>query len=62
MLEKYLNKIIEGDCLQWLKKIPSKSVDMSFADPPFNLKKNYTSYEDTKEQEVYLDWCKEFHL
>ena len=60
MLKKYLNKIIEGDCLQWLKKIPSKSVDMSFADPPFNLKKNYNHYKDIKEQEDYLNWCKEW--
>lgn len=36
---KFLNKIIQGDCLEVLKKIPDNSVDMSFADPPFNLKK-----------------------
>jgi modification methylase len=31
------NKILVGDCLQELKKIPSESVDLVFADPPYNL-------------------------
>ena len=35
-----LNQIILGDCIQELKKIPSKSVDMVFADPPYNLQLN----------------------
>ena len=29
--------VIEGDCLAELKKIPSASVDLVFADPPYNL-------------------------
>ena len=57
MIEKYLNKVIEGDCLSTLAKIPSDSVDMTFADPPFNLNKKYNKYADTKEQNDYVDWC-----
>jgi len=29
--------IINGDCIEELKKLPSKSVDLVFADPPYNL-------------------------
>src|SRR3712207_3158801 len=29
--------IILGDCIEALKKLPSKSVDLVFADPPYNL-------------------------
>jgi modification methylase len=29
--------IIEGDCLEQLKALPAKSVDLVFADPPYNL-------------------------
>ena len=29
-----LNQILVGDCLTELKKIPSASVDLVFADPP----------------------------
>lgn len=56
-IEKFENKIILGDCLEIMKNIPDDSVDMAFADPPFNLKKKYNHYEDTKEKEEYLDWC-----
>jgi len=31
------NKILVGDCLAELRKIPSASVDLIFADPPYNL-------------------------
>ena len=31
------NKIINGDSLKELKKIPSESFDLIFADPPYNL-------------------------
>lgn len=35
MLEKYKNKIIKGDCIEVLKKFPTGSVDLIFADPPY---------------------------
>lgn len=57
MERKFINKIIQGDCLNVLSKISSNSVDMTFADPPFNLKKKYTTYRDSKEQREYLEWC-----
>ncbi|NNF78666.1 MAG: site-specific DNA-methyltransferase [Rhizobiales bacterium] len=31
------NKILKGDCLTQLNKLPAKSVDLIFADPPYNL-------------------------
>jgi modification methylase len=32
-----LNQIIEGDCIAAMAKMPDNSVDMIFADPPYNL-------------------------
>ncbi len=32
-----LNRIIEGDCLASLARLPTASVDLVFADPPYNL-------------------------
>ena len=29
--------IIHGDCIEELRKLPEKSVDLVFADPPYNL-------------------------
>ncbi len=31
------NQIIHGDCLAEMEKLPEKSVDLVFADPPYNL-------------------------
>jgi modification methylase len=32
-----LNQIIKGDCVDVLNSLPAKSVDLIFADPPYNL-------------------------
>jgi len=32
-----LDQIIQGDCVQILQELPAKSVDLIFADPPYNL-------------------------
>ncbi len=32
-----INQILQGDCIEILKTIPAKSVDLIFADPPYNL-------------------------
>ena len=33
----FKNKLINGDSLQELKKIPNETFDLIFADPPYNL-------------------------
>ena len=55
-----INKIYQGDCLELFKNIPDNSVDMTFADPPFNLGKKYNSYKDNLEFEEYLNWCEQW--
>jgi modification methylase len=32
-----LDRIIAGDCIATMKALPARSVDMIFADPPYNL-------------------------
>ena len=34
-IDKYVNKIIKGDCIENLKGIPDESIDLIFADPPY---------------------------
>lgn len=52
------NTILQGDCLQLFKTIPDNSIDCTFADPPFNLKKSYKSYNDKLKLNDYVEWCK----
>jgi site-specific DNA-methyltransferase (adenine-specific) len=60
MIDKYLNKILQGDCLELFKNIPNNSIDMTFADPPFNLQKKYTSCKDNLDFQEYLNWCEKW--
>ncbi|MBQ0013162.1 MAG: site-specific DNA-methyltransferase [Proteobacteria bacterium] len=36
-MEKYLNQILIGDCIEHMRNLPDASVDAIFADPPYNL-------------------------
>lgn len=56
-MKKNNNKILNGDAIELFKKIPDNSIDVTFADPPFNLKKKYNGYKDSLEFEEYLKWC-----
>ncbi len=46
-----------GDALEVLPKIPDDSVDIAFADPPYNLSKGYGGYRDALKLEGYFGWC-----
>lgn len=37
IIDKFLNKIICGDCIEKLKEIPSNTVSLIFTDPPITL-------------------------
>lgn len=50
--------LYQGDCLSLLPTLPSESVDLVFADPPFNLKKLYPSgIDDDLRERQYIQWC-----
>ena len=54
------NKIINGDSIKELKKIPAESFDLIFADPPYNLQlRNKLIRPDrSKVNAVNDDWDK----
>ena len=58
MEKNFKNKIINGDCLEELKKIPSESFDLVFADPPYNLqlKNKLTRPDRSKVNAVNDKW------
>lgn len=59
VLTTSLGKLYEADCLDFLRTLESESVDLAFADPPFNLGKKYSSkIDDTLASQDYLAWCK----
>ena len=40
VLEQYKNRVLVGDCIEKMNKLPAESVDLIFADPPYNLQLN----------------------
>jgi DNA modification methylase len=53
-----IDTFLKAPCLDVLKTIPSETIDLAFADPPFNLTKNYNGYCDDRNERDYLGWCK----
>ena len=51
--------LFQGDCLEMLQMQKDASVDLVFADPPFNLGKDYgKGVSDAMREQEYIDWCK----
>ncbi len=53
-------KIHQGDCIGLMQKIEPGSVDLVFADPPFNIGYEYDQYDDRQDDQKYLDWCRDW--
>src|SRR5581483_7776772 len=50
-------QLVRGDCLKELQRIPADSVDLCFADPPYNLSKRYDRWDDALDSVEYFNWC-----
>ncbi|MGB2606744.1 MAG: site-specific DNA-methyltransferase [Candidatus Sulfotelmatobacter sp.] len=54
-----LGSLYRTDCMKLLAAIPDERIDSVFADPPFNLAKDYGNGKDKDDLENgdYLKWC-----
>ena len=71
-MQELINKVHNMDCLEFMKKLPDKCVDLVFTSPPYNLghvKKggfyrgknkglniSYDIHKDTMSPENYIRW------
>ncbi len=53
-----LGQVVAGDLLGILPAWPEGSVDLVFADPPFNIGYDYDRYEDDLPPKDYRDWVR----
>lgn len=58
--DKLLGRIHHGDCIAGMNGLPAGSVDLVFADPPFNIGYDYDVYHDAKDYNEYLDWSRQW--
>jgi site-specific DNA-methyltransferase (adenine-specific) len=50
--------IYQGDCLDILREISDSSIELIFADPPYNIGKQFGDFADTWPSDIkYAEWC-----
>ncbi len=54
------NRLFNEDCIAGMRKLADGCVDLAFADPPFNIGYDYDVYDDGRDSESYLGWCKQW--
>ncbi len=52
--------IHQGDCVSGMAQLDAESVDLAFADPPFNIGYEYDTYDDKRAADDYLAWSKQW--
>ena len=52
-IKELLNKVIQGDCLEIMREIPDKSIDLVLTDPPYGMMKTCL---DCKKEKDFIDF------
>lgn len=58
-------ELVQGDCLEEMKKIPDRSIDLVFTDPPYGIgvqRVNCASFRKDKRSREKIDWDNSFSL
>jgi site-specific DNA-methyltransferase (adenine-specific) len=62
-MENYVNKIINGDCIQIMSEMPKSSVDLIITSPPYGVGINYDVHQDDVPFDEYMtfseNWLRE---
>jgi site-specific DNA-methyltransferase (adenine-specific) len=52
------NTIVTGDCIEGMRRLPSDSVHLIVADPPYNLNKDFGLWKELDRKDEWLSWSK----
>lgn len=55
--DKYINQVVQGDCLELLKELPDRCVDLIVTDPPYNVGIEYGDGTNDNRPD-YMDWVR----
>lgn len=53
-----IEQLRQGDCIEGMNSLPEGSVDLVFADPPFNIGYEYDVYVDSLDYTAYIKWSR----
>lgn len=59
-IQQYLGRIIQGDCLEFVRDLPDQCAQLIVADPPYNLDKDFGVWKEEQHREHWLPWCKQW--
>lgn len=60
MIENYIGKVINGDCIEVMKTLPDDSVNLVVSSPPYNVGIGYDTHIDTLSMDEYWGFTKEW--
>ena len=58
MIENYINKVINGDCIEVMREMPESLVDLIVTSPPYGVNINYDVHDDDMEISQYLEFTR----
>ncbi|MBR4316362.1 MAG: site-specific DNA-methyltransferase [Alphaproteobacteria bacterium] len=53
-------KLINDDCLHYMKQMQENSIDLVITSPPYNCGIDYDNYNDNLPFDEYLEWCQKW--
>ena len=62
MMEQYINKIFNEDCLEFAKRLPEKCIDCIITDPPYNENYNYRNSNFKDKREDYYQFLENIFI
>jgi len=60
MIENYLGKIINGDCVEVMKTLPESSIDLIVTSPPYGVNIKYDVHNDDMDIDEYLSFSEKW--
>jgi len=60
MIENYVNKVVNGNCIDIMSSMPEGSVDLVVTSPPYNAGIKYDVYDDTISMDSYWNFTTEW--
>jgi DNA modification methylase len=51
-----LDRIYHGDCIEGMSLLPDETIDLIFADPPYNIGKDYGNNQMRLSEQEYREW------
>jgi len=59
-MENYIRKITQGDCVEVMKTLPEKSIDLIVTSPPYGVGIEYDVHDDDVQFEDYKEFSKKW--